>query len=141
MKLASRKILNVGEQRRHNLQFERQKAVALREMYPSIGHLQILLVFGDGSANPPSPQSHTYFPAARAFFRFACPCAECDGDFDLGHAVASLLADPPRSQRRAASAVRGRLSCEGVRLRDRVGSRSCAMTLEYQLVVGPVGAA
>lgn len=134
MKLASRKTLNIGEQRRNSLQLERQKAVALRESYPSVGHLQVLLVFADGGPHTPSPQSHTFYPAARAFFRFACPCAECDGDFDLSASVAALLADPPLSRRRAARTVRGRLSCEGVRLRDRVGSRSCAMTLEYQIV-------
>ena len=139
MKLAaSRKTVSLSEQRRNSLQLERRSASALRDLYPSVGHLQVSLIFEDGSALTPSPQSHTFYPAAQAFFRFACPCAECDGDFDLREVIGVVLADMARSQRHAARNARGRLSCQGVRLRDRVGSRPCAMTLEYQITAGPI---
>lgn len=133
MKLASRKAVSASEQRRNNLQYERERARALRELYPSVGHVRVGLVFGDGAPRAPSPQSHTYFPAASAFFRFACPCAECDGDFDLADAVASLLADVARAPPSAMRQASGRKTCDGVRLRDRTGGRPCLMSLEYQL--------
>ncbi len=133
MKLASRKTISVSEQRRNNLQLERARAVAVRDMYPALGQLQVSLVFNDGSLRTPSPQSHTFFPAARAFFRFTCPCAECDGNFDLREPVSELVTSLSRSRRGAARQTKGRLSCEGVRLRDRVGSRPCPMKLEYEL--------
>lgn len=133
MKLASRKTISVSEQRRNNLQLERARAVAVRDMYPALGQLQVSLVFSDGSLRTPSPQSHTFFPAARAFFRFTCPCAECDGNFDLRESVGELVNNLSRSRRGATRQAKGRLSCEGVRLRDRVGSRPCPMKLEYEL--------
>ena len=37
-------------------------------------------------------QLHTLFPSANAFFRFACPCAECDGEFDLTTTIKTLAA-------------------------------------------------
>jgi hypothetical protein len=137
MKLASQKPVSVSAQRRNNLQLERQMAVAVRDLYPSVGHVQVTLVFDDNSRRRPSPQSHTFFPAAKAFFRFACPCAECDGDFDLRKSVDVMVADISQGRRPAALSVRGRLSCEGMYLRDRAGGRPCAMTLEYQLAAAP----
>lgn len=133
MKLTSRKAVSVSDQRRNQLQLDRQRAVAVRDLYPSLGYLRVSLVFNDGSRRTPSPQSHTFFPAARAFFRFACPCADCDGDFDLREPVGALIGGLPAGKRAAARNAKGRLSCEGVRLRDRVGGQPCSMTLEYQL--------
>ena len=134
MKLTSRKPVSISEKRRNNLQIERQRALAVRELYPWIEQLQVSLVFDDGGRHAISPQSHTFFPPACAFFRFACPCADCDGDFDLREAMGALLADMSQGRRPSRTrGAKGRLSCEGVRLRDRTGSRPCAMTLEYQL--------
>jgi len=56
-----------------------------------VGQLRIELVFDDVNAHRPSPQQHTLFPAAAAFYRFVCPCTDCDGDFDLKPAVTALL--------------------------------------------------
>lgn len=138
MKLSSPKAANLSAQRRNNLQLERQQAAVVRDLYPSLGHLQVSLVFDDGTRRTPSPQGHTFFPAARAFFRFACPCAECDGEFDLREVVGELLDGMSPRQRAAGVSAKGRLSCNGVRLRDRVGSRPCAMTLEYKLAAAGV---
>jgi len=133
VKLAARKAVSVSEQRRNNLQFERERSQALRDVYPAVGHVRVALVFDGGTPRTPSPQSHTFFPAARAFFRFACPCAECDGDFDLAGPVSALLADVARLPSAGARQATGRITCNGVRLRDRVGDRPCLMSLEYQL--------
>jgi hypothetical protein len=62
----------------------------MRARYATIAKLQIDLSFLGSSRPPPSPQSHSYYPPARAFFRFACPCSECDGEFDLSGQVAEL---------------------------------------------------
>jgi hypothetical protein len=139
VKPASRKAVSASEQRRNNLQFERERARVLRELYPAIGSVRVGLVFGDGAPRMPSPQSHTFYPAASAFFRFACPCAECDGDFDLGPVVGSLLADVASAPPASARQVTGRKTCDGVRLRDRAGGHPCLMSLEYQLAACAAG--
>ena len=90
MKLTSRKVPTFGEQRRAGRQNDRLQAPAMRSRYANIAKLQIDLSFAGTSRPPPSPQSHSFFPPARAFFRFACPCSECDGEFDLSASVAEL---------------------------------------------------
>jgi hypothetical protein len=138
MKLASRKPVTESQQRRNNLLAERTRAPVMRDAHPDVGQLQVALVFKDDSIRTPSPQSYTFYPAARAFFRFTCPCNECDGDFDLGDSVRQLVKSLPSGKRAATRMAKGSLQCEGVRLRDRTGSRNCSMTLEYRLeVVAP----
>ncbi len=136
MKLATRKSVSISEQRRNRMQSDRARAQPLRDKFPHVGTVRIELKFDDRSEHSPSPQLHTLYPAARAFFRFACPCAECDGDFDLAPAVTALLNDAARSKRPADRTVRGQLQCQGVRLRDRVSSRPCPIELDYRLTVG-----
>ncbi|HEY1724569.1 MAG TPA: hypothetical protein VGF89_04030 [Steroidobacteraceae bacterium] len=132
MKVAIRKSVNSATQRRELMLSERNRAAALRRAYPEVTQLRIELVFSDLTDHTPSPQQHILYPAAPAFFRFACPCADCDADFDLMPAVAKLL-DGPAGRKRAATAS-GQMSCHGVRLRDRAGSSACSMQLKFQLV-------
>lgn len=131
MKLTSRKVPTFGEQRRAGRQNDRLQAPALRGRYPSIAKLQIDLSFAGASRPPLSPQSHCFFPPARAFFRFACPCSECDGEFDLTANVAEL-AELKRPSARTAS---GRMSCEGVHFRERATAAPCPMALNWRLVI------
>src|SRR5580693_8139140 len=84
MRIATRKSSKISG--RERLMLERTRSAPLREMFPDVDQLRIELVFDDASAFIPSPQLHTLYPAAAAFFRFACPCADCDGDFDLSGA-------------------------------------------------------
>ena len=133
MKVPQRKTVNSAAQRRELLLSERNRSAALRRAFPDVGQLRIDLTFSDLSNHTPSPQRHTLYPAAPAFFRFACPCADCDADFDLMPVVAKLL-DGASGRKRAAS---GQMSCHGVRLRDRVGSAACSMQLKFQLVAAP----
>lgn len=137
MNSTPRKAVSLGEQRRANLQLEHKRSVKLRDSYPSIEHLQISLVFDGGKPAAPSPQLHAFFPAARAFFRFPCPCADCDGDFDLRGPVDAFLTKLTPKRSATARTVRDRLRCAGVVLRDRSGSRPCAMTLDYELNSSP----
>jgi hypothetical protein len=131
MKAPARKHVNSAAQRRELRLSERNRAAALRRAYPDVAHLQIELVFDDLIDHKPSPQRHTLYPAAPAFFRFACPCADCDAEFDLMPVVAKLL--DGASGRKRAAMVSGQMSCHGVRLRDRAGSNACSMQLRFQL--------
>ena len=117
---------------------ERQRAATLRKLFPEIEQLRIELVFKDPNARtpPPSPQLHTLFSAAAAFFRFACPCADCDGDFDLTEAVTSLIKSG--AGRECATCLDGHLSCHGMRFRDHGTHQSrCSMQLEFQVISEP----
>jgi hypothetical protein len=99
----------------------------MRQAFPQFEQLRVELAFGDTRSLPLSPQVHTLYPAAAAFFRFACPCADCDGDFDLAEAVTALA-------KSGALTSRGRLACNGNR-RDRPpGGTTCAVRLDYRLV-------
>jgi len=133
MKVAARKPPNGPRLRHEQLMSEQQRAATLRNLFPDIEQLRIELRFRDSAArSPPSPQLHTLYSAATAFFRFACPCADCDGDFDLTDAVTTLIANG--KGRKPTSSIGGPLSCRGMRLRGHGSQRtSCSMQLNYQL--------
>ena len=135
MKAPMRKSGNAAVQRREQLLRERSRSAPLRGVYPAVEQLQIELIFSDLSRHTPSPQRHTLYPPAPAFFRFACPCADCDADFDLMPFVANLLDGVPGCQR--PTTLSGQISCRGVRLRDRDGSNACSMQLEFKLLAVP----
>jgi hypothetical protein len=122
---------------RERLMSERTRSAPLRDVFPNVDQLRIELVFDDASSFVPSPQLHTLYPAASAFFRFACPCADCDGDFDLSGAVASLL-EASAGRRRIDASSSGRMDCQGVRLRDMAGQKVCPMQLNFRLVSAAV---
>jgi hypothetical protein len=134
MRLAARKAAKTIVLRREQLTSEHLRADPLRKLFPNIEQLRIELLFGDPETHlpPPSPQLRTLFPAAPAFFRFACPCADCDGDFDLTDAVTTMMRNP--AGRTRTTSFTGQLSCHGVRFRDHAEhQRSCSMQLSFQL--------
>jgi hypothetical protein len=133
MKLASRKPVSTSEWRRGQMQTDRTRAPAMRDSYPQPGHLRIELNFVDDSERSPSPQLHSFYPAARAFFRFTCPCAECDGDFDLTPAVDALMAGAGKGPLTTERVAHGHLLCQGIHLRDRENSKPCQMGLKFTL--------
>lgn len=124
------KNVRTSELRRLQRQSERNQSPPMRTAYPAIGQLRIELNFRDRPPRSPAMQLHTLFPSANAFFRFACPCAECDGEFDLTAAVKALAAGGSRK-----GSARDHLTCQGVRLRDRVSSQPCVVELDYQLAI------
>ena len=113
MKLAPRKAVSSIEQRRTRRLSDRVAAPALRTAFPQVENLRIELNFSDRTAHAPSLQQHILYPSARAFFRFACPCFECDGEFDLTGAVNKLVADPAGSKRRINRTATDTLACQG----------------------------
>jgi hypothetical protein len=134
MRITARKSTKITG--RERLMTERTRSAPLRDVFPDVDQLRIELVFNDASAYTPSPQLHTLYPAASAFFRFACPCADCDGDFDLTEAVASLI-ESTAGRRRIDASSSGRMHCQGVRLRDSAGQKECLMQLSFRLVSAP----
>jgi hypothetical protein len=135
MRIAARKNSGVALPRREQMTNDHLRSAPLRKLFPQIEQLRIELVFSDASTHmpPPSSQLHTLFPAAPAFFRFACPCADCDGDFDLTETVSNLLMST--ATRKRGHSLSGQVACHGVRFRTHpVHQAQCSIRLHYQLV-------
>ncbi len=113
----------------------------MRDAFPQAGVVHIELNFDDRNGHIPSPQLHSLYPSARAFFRFACPCADCDGDFDLTAAVGALMKGDPGSKRTARRSAEGVLQCQGIRLRESAHSGPCRMELNFRLATAAQAAA
>jgi hypothetical protein len=97
---------------RERLKVEFTRAALLRELYPQLAEVRVELAFKDGTERTPSAQSFSYFPAARGFFRYACPCHSCNGEFDLTAQVAELAGKSGRAPRTREVSV----SCGGQRI-------------------------
>lgn len=111
-------------ERRERLRHSRATARALRELCPAVQQLRLDLRFRGPGPTTPAMQSHTLHAAARAFFEFPCPYADCDGQFDLSIPVRAALADP---QHRAS----GELECSGKRPARLGASELCQLHLNY----------
>jgi hypothetical protein len=94
----------------------------IRARYPGLDSLQIEFEFTDHGKFVPSRQVTVLHPSAPAFFCFACPFGDCDGEFDLTSAV-DLIA---RSGQLQAS---GEMRCAGTRHRV----VACTLCLEYSI--------
>ena len=134
MKLQARKSTSISELRRNQRQTDRDRAPPMRTAYPQIEQLRIEFNFADRTGRAPSPQAHILFPSARAFFRFACPCSECDGEFDLSTAVSTLVGETANGKRSSSRSVTDNITCEGIRLRNHVSSRPCPIAVKFRLV-------
>ena len=136
MNLGSRKAASEYEKRREQLAADRLRAPALRQRFPEIGRLRIELGFEQSPAQTaaPSAQLHTLYRAAPAFFRFSCPCAGCDGEFDLTDAVTAVAAN--QGKRSLAPPKVGELNCQGIRFGHNLTLRAtCSLQLRYTLQV------
>lgn len=126
MKLALLSPAAERQERRERLRRDRATALALRDVYPALQHLRLEFVFQGPGPTTPAMQSHTLHGAARAFFEFPCPYADCNGQFDLTTAVKAALADPSQHGT-------GELECSGERP-VRVGAREpCRLHLNYMV--------
>ena len=134
MRVALHKASSGSMSTRERLIRDRLRAAPLRHLFPEIEQLRIELIFNESDARSttPSPQLHTLFAAAAAFFRFPCPCADCDGDFDLTEAVSRLMSNT--ATRGRATSLSGHSSCQGVRFRAHADHQSsCPMQLRFEL--------
>jgi hypothetical protein len=117
---------NTRQQRTDRLRRERAAAHALRVEFPAVQQLRLELTFESAATNTPVPQSHVLHPAARAFFEFPCPYADCDGGFDLTHAVNTALANKTGK-------ARGALECCGHRPEQHGSRKPCKLRLSYAI--------
>ncbi|MGH8259505.1 MAG: hypothetical protein ACREUG_07425 [Steroidobacteraceae bacterium] len=115
------------QDRQERLRRDRAVAQALRVVHPEIGQLRLELRFESASPNTPALQVHELHPAARAFFRFPCPYADCTGQFDLTSAVDAALASP-------AHRAEGLIECTGVRPSDHASKQPCHLHLRHTIV-------
>ena len=116
------------QERRERMRRDRAAARALHEVFPAVQQLRLELLFeGSTASTTPATQSHTLHAPARAFFKFLCPYAACDGHFDLSAAVEAALADP-------AHRTTGVLGCAGKRP-GRTGVKElCQLRLNYTVI-------
>lgn len=133
MRFSSRRATNAAAQRRIDLHADRAKTSTVRDAFPDVGVIHIHLGFSEPHP-PPSPQLHSLYPAARAFFRFACPCADCDGEFDLAPVVTELVTGGAAGKRTGRQ-VAGRNACQGIHWRDSDHSEPCRIELSFRVVV------
>jgi hypothetical protein len=96
---------------RERLKMDFTRSAPLRQIYPQLAEVRVEFEFQDGTTRSPSPQSFSYFPAARGFFRYACPCHNCSGEFDLSGCIAELAGASNGAQKTR----RLNLSCTGQR--------------------------
>jgi len=121
---------------REKLKQDFTRSVPLRQIYPQLAEVRVELEFDDGTLQSPSSQSFSYFPAARGFFRYSCPCHSCNGEFDLSKHVAELAG-------KTASKGRSRnidVSCSGERARDSETREACPVVAQVRVsaVLRPV---
>jgi hypothetical protein len=102
----------------------------VREELPGVEQLVVRLIFADPkTATRHSPQTHTYLPGAKAFFAVPCPSSMClQGGFDLGPAIAKMLAD-------GSGEVTGTATCPGWRAPSRTDPDRCLIEMRYTLTV------
>ncbi len=100
----------------------RVEAPALRTRYPKLQSLQLDFNFSARADFIPSPQATVFHPPAPAYFCFACPYSDCNGEFDLTGPV-ELAVTSQDSQ------ARGQLACAGTRHRG----IPCTLCLEYSI--------
>jgi hypothetical protein len=111
------------------LKQEFTRAALLREVYPQIAQVRVDLEFHDAVSPAPSSQSFSYYPGARGFFRYACPCHSCSGEFDLSVYVDELV-------RRSGGAQRSRsvdVACQGRRIVESATREACAISVQVRV--------
>ena len=110
----------------------------MRDTFPDAGVIHIDLHFVGGPGLPLSPQRHSLYPAARAFFRFACPCTDCDGDFNLTAMVTDLAKARGPTKQAADRQVSGHLTCQGTRWRDSTQGDPCRIEVSFRISIDPI---
>jgi hypothetical protein len=114
---------------RERLRQASHRAAPLREIYPQLAEVRVEFEFQDGSSRTPSPQAFSYFPAAHGFFRYACPCHSCSGEFDLSDHVAELAGKVGKSPRNQSVNI----PCPGERVAEMQARIPCPITAQVRV--------
>ena len=122
MKFTSGSAASRRDAMRQRQRLHRISAPMLRSRYPGLASLHLDFDFSDGSAQVPSPQTTVMHPPAPAYFCFACPYSDCDGEFDITSEVNVVLAAHDAQSS-------GQIRCTGARH----GGVACTLCLEYSI--------
>jgi hypothetical protein len=98
----------------------------LREVSPRTALVRVHLEFLPLSAERPAAQSFVLYPAARAYFEYACPYGDCDGIYDFSAEAKRALAHEKKS-------VTGSAECTGMRSRDGTQKQTCGLRVSYSI--------
>lgn len=100
----------------------------LREDFPRVAQLVLHMTFIDPrGVGRHSAQTHSFSPAAKAYFAVACPWSLClDGGFDLGPVIAEMLST-------GCEEAVGTLQCHGWQSSGRGDNDRCLLELRYRL--------
>ena len=126
MKLVSKNPAPARETRMDKLRRERAGSLTMQTRFPAVLRLRIDLSFGGTYPDKPASQMLELHPAARAFFTYPCPYANCDGCFDLGVDVSAAIKAESRCSR-------GVLQCGGERTRGHAVRGPCELQLHYEI--------
>jgi len=113
---------NRREAMRKRQHSSRVGAPTIRVRYPKLESLQLDFDFSDRTGFLPSPQVTVFHPPAPAYFCFACPYSDCDGEFDLTSPVDLALSSHDDESH-------GQARCAGTR---QTGT-ACTLCLEYSI--------
>lgn len=114
---------------RERLKQDFTRATPLRELYPQLAQVRVEMSFRDSASPAPSSQTYSYFPAARGFFRYSCPCHSCTGEFDLSACVEELVGRSGGLQR----SRRMDIDCKGMRTVDSAVREGCGISADIRL--------
>jgi hypothetical protein len=93
-----------------------------------VEQIRVQLRFSASANSAPAAQVHALYPAAPAYFEFACPFGDCDGAFDLNDIASPLLAnsDPQAN---------GTIHCSGSRTGSGGAARQpCSLKADYLII-------
>jgi len=119
---------------RERLRQDFTRSAPLRQIHPNLAEVRVEIEFQDEAAEQaPSAQAFSYFPAARGFFRYACPCHSCSGHFDLSAHVAELAGTNMKKPRSRSVNV----ACAGERARGTQLREACGITAHVRVSAIP----
>jgi hypothetical protein len=127
VRFVSSRNADAHQLRMDQLRSDRAAAASLRVAFPAVQQLRVELKFVGSNANAPGSQSHVLHPPARAFFTYPCPYANCDGQFDLSHAVNAALEEPSLR-------AEGILECAGLRAQKVDSRHPCQLRVLYTII-------
>jgi hypothetical protein len=128
MKKKRPKKLYIYEQQKQAYWRAHDRALFMRERFPSLASLSIHMDFEnpDWGGNP-SPMQQHFGPEDKAFFEVQCPHWECiKGGFNLLDAVSKLVNGRLKE-------ATGTITCQGWQDRERIGSHRCLLKMNYKL--------
>ena len=128
MRLVRRRKATSAEIRLDQLRLARVGAPTLRELLPNAAQVWVELAFDADVRLAQAARVFTIFPAAQAYFVYACPFGDCDGMFDLNEPVFAML-------RAHSCQTTGALHCGGHKSRRADPGPPCGLGMSYAVAV------